>query len=232
MFRFKQFIVHQDRCAMKVGTDGVLLGAWTNAELAKKVLDVGTGTGLLAMMLLQRYPLLALDAIEIDELACEQAIENVQNSPWKDKIRVFQTSYQNFASSEKYDLIVSNPPYFTDSLKNPDDKRALARHNDSLSLYELFSKSKEILTSQGKLSIIYPSKEAYEWILEAKKMGFHCTRLTKVIPKVGANEKRLLIEFSMQEDVCKEDELIIETYNRHEYSEQFIELTKDFYLKM
>ena len=229
-FQFKQFRVEQGQCAMKVGTDGVLLGVWTDVSGAQSILDVGTGTGLIALMLAQRSPA-AIYGIEIDENAAAQAIENVNNSPWSDSIKIEAVSLQTFAENTncRFDLIVSNPPYFNKSLKNPDAQRSAARHTDSLSQKELITAACMLLTGTGRLSVILPPAEGLEFILQAEELGLYCSKKTKVIPRIGASEKRLLLEFSQTKVVCKEDSLLIEK-ERHGYSDEFKELTKGYYL--
>lgn len=217
---------------MKVGTDGVLLGAWTKIGDAKQILDIGTGTGLIALMLAQRSGNSIIDAIEMDEDACLQASENVQRTKWENRIKLFHSRFQDFGLNHKYDLLVSNPPYFSQSLKNPNEKKTLARHNDSLPLSELLLKSKDLLLPTGRMSLILPTSEGTEFIKMASNEGLNCSRLTKVIPKTGFKEKRLLLEFSFQHVVCEETELFIENKERHDYSQQYKDLTKDFYLKM
>ncbi len=229
-FQFKQFAVRQDNCAMKVGTDGVLLGAWANIQSAGRILDIGTGTGLIALMLAQRAPETVIDAIEIEENAYRQACENVGGSLWKNRINVIHQSLQTFESNYLYDLIVSNPPYFSDSLKNPDSSKKIARHTDFLTFNDLIIHSKRLLHPEGRLCIIYPATEASSLIKKALENGFYCFRITKVIPKPNAKEKRLLIEFSLTSAVCAEDEICIESNGRHGYSDEYKTLTKDFYL--
>jgi len=241
MFRFKQFIIQQDRCAMKVGTDGVLLGAWSDVENAAHILDVGTGTGLIALMLAQRNKNAEIDAIEIEKNACEQAAENVSNSPWANRITVFHQTLQDFFPAKKYDMIASNPPYFSQSLKNPNAEKQLARHTDSLTPEDFLRNAKRLLQFNGKLSLIFPANESYHFIKTAKTEGFFCTRLTKVFPKIGAKEKRFLMEFSLSPALCVETDetvtersrsIVIENTHRHEYSEDYKNLTKDFYLNV
>ena len=230
-FRFKQFIVQQDRCAMKVGTDGVLLGAWTEVKDAKRIVDVGTGTGLIALMLAQRSQA-AITALEIDERAASQAAENVANSPFKTQIQVIPTSFQDFifADTSKYDLIVSNPPFFHNSLKGPAEDRKQARHTDSLLPEELIEGCLRLLSPNGSFCVIFPPQEAMLFIEKARMRGFFCTRKTQVIPRLGVNTKRLLLQFELEEKWCKEDFLILETDTRHQYTEAFKQLTADFYL--
>jgi tRNA1Val (adenine37-N6)-methyltransferase len=230
-FKFKQFTIYQDKCAMKVGTDGVLLGAWANCENAKSILDIGTGTGLIALMLAQRSNTL-IDAVEIDEKACIQANENVAKSDWKESIQVLNTPFQDFCKStnKTYDLIVSNPPYFQNSLFAPDKKRTDARHNSNLELDDLINGSLKLMTDNGVLSLILPYLEGTMFILKAAEKGLYCTRQTNVLPKPGREPKRLLLEFMKTKKPLVEQEIIIELNKRHEYSDAYKNLTKDFYL--
>ena len=232
-FSFKQFTVFHHKCAMKVGIDGVLLGAWADVSNAKQVLDVGTGSGLIALMLAQRCDA-EIKGIDIEPNAVIQANDNVNDSPWKQRISIQRTSLQDFGenSPEKYDLIVSNPPYFVDSVKNPDDKKTLARHTDSLSHSELLLYSKLLLTSYGKLAVILPLNQGLEMIQNAEKVNLYCNKTTYVYPKPNAEIKRVLLEFSKEKQAQQINSIIIETSQRHEYSPEFKALVKDFYLKM
>lgn len=216
---------------MKVGTDGVLLGAWANCEESKNVLDIGTGTGLIALMIAQRSSA-KIDAIEIDNEASEQAFENIEKSPWAERINVLNRSFQDFSESitQKYDLIVTNPPYFQNSLFAPDQKRTDARHNSNLQLEELLVGSKKLLNQDGFLSIILPYLEGNMFILKASEMDLYCVRQTKVLTKPNKEPKRLLLEFMKVKKPLVEQEMIIELNKRHEYSEAYKNLTKDFYL--
>ena len=229
-FQFKQFTIEQDRCAMKVGTDGVLLGAWTDVSGVQSILDIGTGTGLIALMLAQRSSA-AIYGIEIDTNAAAQAIENVNNSPWRERIKIEVTSLQVFVKNTdcRFDLIVSNPPYFNKSLKNPDIQRSVARHADSLSQEDLITAACALLSDSGRLSVILPAAEGEGFILRAESSWLYCSKKTKVIPRIGVPEKRLLLEFSRMKGVCREDSLLIEKA-RHDYSDLFKGLTKEYYL--
>jgi len=230
-FKFKQFTIYQEKCAMKVGTDGVLLGAWATCESVQQVLDIGTGTGLISLMIAQRSNAM-IDGIEIDTLASKQAKENVQKSPWTDRINIINKSFQDFINyaDKKYDLIVSNPPYFQNSLFATDQKRTDARHNSNLELQELLVGAKSLMSSGGTLSIILPYLEGNMFILKASELGLFCVRQTKVLPKPGRDPKRLLLEFMQIKKPLVEQEIIIELNKRHEYSEAYKNLTKDFYL--
>ncbi|MFC2150997.1 tRNA1(Val) (adenine(37)-N6)-methyltransferase [Bacteroidota bacterium] len=230
-FKFKQFTIYQDKCAMKVGTDGVLLGAWANCEYGNEFLDIGTGTGLIALMLAQRSNA-TIDALEIDQSACVQANENVKESPWKERINVINNSIQEFTKSsiKKYDLIVSNPPYFQNSLFAPDEKRTDARHNSNLQYEDIINGAINLVKDDGRLSLILPYLEGNMFILKAVEYGLYCIRQTKVLPKPNREPKRLLLEFMKIKKPLIEQEIIIELNKRHEYSEAYKNLTKDFYL--
>jgi len=231
-FQFKQFTVYHDLCAMKVGIDGVLLGAWANAENAEKILDVGTGSGLIALMLAQRNGNALIDAIDIEKSAVRQAEINIQNSAWKERIKAQHISLQDFASTaqNKYDLIVSNPPFFVNSLKTPAKERTNARHADSLTHEELILLSKSLLAPNGKLCVIFPVKEGNLCRIFAEKSGLFCSRMVSVFPKPEAEVKRFLLEFRTEKTETETSTLTIETAVRHQYSAEFTELAKDFYL--
>lgn len=204
-FRFKQFTVWHDCCAMKVGTDGVLLGAWAMLEeqgaaqtrkAIGEVLDIGTGSGLVALMLAQRFPQAEIDAIDIESSAVEQARYNFLQSPWKERVRSFLSPLQEWQTKKRYDLIVSNPPYFQNSLKNPDKGRELARHTDSLTYAELLHYSAQLLAHEGVIALILPAESEDDIIRLGISENLFCTRLTRVYSKAGKPAKRILIEFS------------------------------------
>ncbi|HAF27639.1 MAG TPA: tRNA (adenosine(37)-N6)-methyltransferase TrmM [Bacteroidales bacterium] len=230
-FKFKQFTVHQDKCAMKVGADGVLLGAWASCEHAQTILDIGTGTGLIALMLAQRSNS-SIDAIEIDADACKQAADNANKSPWKERINIINQSFQDFSkeTNKNYDLIVSNPPYFQNSLVAPNPKRTDARHNSNLELEDIIMGSIKLLNENGKLNLILPYLEGNMFIVKAAEYNLFCVRQTKILPKPGAEPKRLLLEFMKTKKPLVEQEIIIELNKRHDYSDAYKNLTKDFYL--
>lgn len=230
-FRFKQFTVWHDQCAMKVGTDGVLLGSWVNCRNTNRILDVGTGSGLIALMCAQRSTG-HIDAIDICHQAYNQATFNVSQSIFTNRIKVFLQSYEEFFTDKKYDLIVSNPPYFEKSLKSPDKNRNIARHNDtSLSFDVLISKSVQLLSDTGKLSVIIPA-DSFETL--HKIASFHhlnLNRKTLVKPKPDATPKRVLTEYSFNQVDPEGNEIAIEL-SRHIYTPEYISLTKDFYLHL
>lgn len=230
-FTFKKFSVRHDRCAMKVGTDGVLLGAWTNVANSRQVLDIGTGTGLIALMLAQRSDRTQITAVDIDSDAVLQASENIIASPWRHRIEVLQKDICTYVGDILFDTIVSNPPYFSNSLKCVDLQRNTARHTDTLTASSLLSKVADLLTPEGCFSVIIPSGQTDEFIQLANVQGLYPSRLTQVITRPGLPPKRSLLEFQKKRQDYTTNELIIEL-ERHVYSKDYIALTKDFYLKM
>lgn len=229
-FQFKQFTVWHDRCAMKVGTDGVLLGAWTSVDTAKHILDIGTGTGLVALMLAQRSRA-SIVALEIDEAAAGQAQENVDRSPWQSRIEVIKTDFKEYVSDKKFDVIVSNPPYFEDSLKCPDLQRTAARHNSTLTYDELLKGVAELLSPDGLFTLIIPTDTENTVKQAASLHALHPVRQLHIITKPNSPSKRTIITFSPQCEECRCEHLLTEIA-RHQYSQEYIALTQDFYLKM
>lgn len=234
-FSFKQFTIHQDRCAMKVGTDGVLLGVLAPTIDSGRILDIGTGTGLVGIMLSQRCPQAMVTGVELDAKAAKQAEENATSTGWK--IKIINKSIQDFSSQceEKFDIIVSNPPYFINSLKAPEKNRNTARHTDELSYEELIESAEKLLSEEGKFSVIIPYSEEENFIGIANKRNLIAVSSVRIIPKVGKEPKRSVITFCR----CKNKincninvtELVIEKEERHCYSDEFKNLTADFYLK-
>lgn len=229
-FQFKQFAVWHDKCAMKVGTDGVLLGAWTSVRNVHRILDVGTGTGLVALMLAQRsLPDTNIVALEIDEAAAEQARENICRSPWENRIEVLQKDFKQFDSLDKFDVIVSNPPYFVNALGCPDQQRNAARHNDALTYEDLLQGVAKLLSREGIFTIVIPT-DVSERVKEIGTMsGLYAVRQLNVVTKPGGSPKRTLISFSFTKQVCLVEEMLTELA-RHKYSEEYIALTKEYYL--
>jgi tRNA1Val (adenine37-N6)-methyltransferase len=234
-FNFKQFSVEQNRCAMKIGTDGVLLGSWTPlANNPFSILDIGTGTGIIALMLSQRSNAQQIDALEIDEDAYEQAVDNFENSPWSDRLFCFHAGLDEFIEEpeDEYDLIVSNPPFYTEDYKTENDQRDLARFADAMPFEDLVKAADLLLSENGILAVIIPYKEEDNFIALAKEYELYPTKITRVKGTPTTEIKRSLLAFSRNENtIILTDELIIETA-RHVYTPEYIKLTKDFYLKM
>jgi len=237
-FRFKQFIIKQSGAAMKVGVDSVLLGVWAfppplTSYSSPLILDVGTGTGLLALMMAQRFPNAIIDAVEIDNEAHQQAVENATNSPWNNRIRLICDDFFNYAENcfHRYNLIICNPPYFTASLKSPNNKRSIARHNDSLPHSSLLVSASKLLTSDGMFAIVLPTAEAISLINEAKTHGLFLKRMLHVQAFPSKPVHRIMLELSKTEFSPENQKLCIEKADRSDYTEEYKQLTKDFYLK-
>lgn len=228
MFQFKQFTIHQDFCAMKVGTDAVLLGAWANG--GDQILDIGTGTGVIALMMAQRFPDAQIMAIDIDEGAVRQAQTNVDASPFANRIRVMHSSLQNYSpftnhpsQSTKFTSIVSNPPFFVDALKAPDHQRSVARHADTLSYAQLMQSASRLLVDDGELSVIIPFDYCRRMEEEATFAGFFPSRVCAVYTTEKKPPRRYLLAFRKQPVFLQKEELIIG-------SDSYRQLTQDFYL--
>jgi len=233
-FTFKQFSVQQDKTAMKVGTDGVLLAAWTPINHNPfSILDIGAGTGIIALMLAQRTHAEQIDALEIDEEAYEQAVENFENSPWGDRLFCFHAGLDEFIEEpeDEYDLIVSNPPFYSENYKTENEQRDLARFQDAMPFEELIEAADLMLSENGIFAVIIPFKEEKDFITLAKEAELYPVKITRVKGTPTSDIKRSLLAFSRNEILnIVIDELIIET-DRHVYTPEYIELTKDFYLK-
>ena len=228
VFHFKRFTIHQDRCAMKVGTDGVLLGAWVEIGDAQQILDIGTGTGLIALMLAQKS-IASIDAIDIDRPSFEQATQNARISPWSDRVRVIHSSLQDFKPGYRYDLIVSNPPYFIDSYAAPGEARNLARSaSASLSYDELLKGVVRLLSNTGRFSVILPHKEGQIFRDKAEQNGLFCNKLLNI--KTGREKpyKRVMMEFSRREEELHETELVLH-FDERNFTDEYKSLTRDYY---
>ena len=231
VFRFKQFNVINDKTAMKVGTDGVLLGAWCDVAAARHVLDVGTGCGVIALMIAQRNAVATIHAIDIEPEAVAEAVLNFQNSPWSNRLEAELIDFNVFGTDEKFDHIVSNPPFFTSGVLPPEGSRNLARHATALSLEELVAHGKQLLTPGGLMSIIVPADAEQLIRRSAVTSGLNIGRLTAVIPVEGAAPKRLLCELVNGDATTVVESMTIQDANRN-YTQQYIDMTRDFYLKM
>lgn len=234
-FQFKQFSIQQDKTAMKVGTDGVLLGAWAPvAHNPYNALDIGAGTGLISLMLAQRCHAEQIDGLEIDADAHEECVENFEASPWGDRLFCYHAGLDDFMEEweEEYDLIVSNPPFYTEDYTSENQQRSTARSESSLPFEDLIEASGIILTENGVLAVIIPFKEEARFCRLAKEEGLFPFKITHVKGTPESPVKRSLLAFSRFEtnDVAT-DELVIETA-RHQYTPEYIALTKEFYLRM
>lgn len=231
-FRFKKFKIKQYKTAAKIGTDAVLLGSWTEIHSGmKNILDIGAGSGIISLMLAQRTENSNIFAIEIDFDAYSECTENFQNSPWNHRLQSIKSDLKEFTSKTKFDLIVSNPPFFTENTLAPDLKRNRARNTVGLSFELLIRKVDELLNSSGVFSVILPYKETEKFCELARKFNLYPFLKTFVKGHKNAPLKRSLMAFSREHKICVCSELVIEI-QRHQYTEDYIELTKDFYLKM
>lgn len=239
MFAFKRFTIQQDRCAMKVGTDGVLLGAWAQVDHCSHILDVGTGTGLIALMAAQRSEA-HIVGIDLDADAVSQASENASASPWSHRIQIMEMDVRAVSSERLamrsdnfplFDAILCNPPYFENSLKSPDAARTMARHTDTLTFDELARSAARLLTPEGEFSVVIPYDRATDMTISAACYGLFATRQAIVYPVEGGNPKRILMAFSRQGAPHTPDTLCIQDARR-QYTPEYVRLVKDFYLKM
>ena len=231
-FQFKQFTVYQDRCAMKVGTDGTLLGAWANAPVsAARILDIGTGTGLVALMMAQRFPEAQVTGIDIDEDAAQQAQENVVGSPFSDRIMINREDATKINDKAGYDAIVCNPPYFVDSLTCPQDQRTLARHAVSLTYESLMHAASKLLKPDGILSLVIPADNQDNVESAAAFEGLFLTRICLIKTTPNKLPKRHLVEFKKHpvEQVNFEEQVLESCPGQR--SDWYHNLTKDFYIK-
>ncbi len=234
IFRFKQFSLNQDRCAMKVGTDGVLLGAWASLEKhPESILEIGAGTGVIALMMAQRSPSQTIDAIELDDHAYEQCTENFESSPWGDRMFCYHAGLDEFVDEweDTYDLIVSNPPFYSEDVSSGDKSRDQARQNQSLPFDELLEGVSRLLSPKGIFSTIIPFKEEEAFLHLAAQLNLFPQRITRVKGNPTSETKRSLLEFVFNATETKIKALTIEI-RRHEYTQEYVDLTKDFYLKM
>lgn len=230
MFQFKQFMIRQDRCTLKVGTDGVVLGAWANVEGAKRILDIGTGTGLLALMAAQRNPIAQVDAIEIDDASADQAKENVAASPWADRIRVHRMDVRKMRSTEKYDLIICNPPFYAGEMASPDERAGVAKHSGELSFSDLAQAVLDHLSDHGKFACIIPINREKELIGVLSDLAIYPSRRCELRYLEDRPAKRLLLEFDRKGTEVKEELLIVE-HQPGEFTLQYKYMLKDFLLK-
>ncbi|WBU87888.1 tRNA1(Val) (adenine(37)-N6)-methyltransferase [Cellulophaga omnivescoria] len=241
-FIFKQFTINQDRCAMKIGTDGVLLGAWASVDHNPySILDIGAGTGIIALMLAQRSAADNIEAIELDADAYEQCTDNFEASDWADRLFCFHAGFDEFVDEyatdeteedELYDLIVSNPPFYAEEVTSGNEARDNARQNTSLPFNELVSGVAKLLTANGRFATIIPYKEEEKFIKLAENFKLYPLKVTRVKGNAKAEVKRSLLEFQKTPSTNLEIKQLVIEEDRHIYTQDYIDLTKDFYLKM
>ena len=230
-FKFKQFTVEQDRCAMKIGTDGVLLGAWVTVNNKPfSILDIGAGTGIIALQLAQRSNAEMVDALEIDANAYEQCVDNFENSPWGDRLFCYHASLEEFVEEieGKYDIVISNPPFYSEDYKTTDESRDMARFKDALPFDELIESASQLLSDEGIFAVIIPRKEEENFVKMASEVNLFPNRICRVRGNISSKEKRSMIEFSFEKISAKIENLTIEI-SRHNYTEEYIKLVQDFY---
>ena len=232
-FQFKQFRIVQEYSAMKVGVDGVLIGSWAVVRGAEHILDIGSGTGMIALMMAQRNPTAIVDAVEIEPKAYQESLFNVQQSPWSERINVECCSFQELAerSGLKYDLIISNPPYFDNGVRAPLESRAQARHSDGLPLSELISGISGLLNKNGKAALVLAAESLSELQQLVQINGLFISRICKVKPNPQKPVFRILVEICESDCTVQHEELLIEFETHFDYTPEYRELTKDFYLK-
>ena len=228
-FKFKEFTIHQNNAAMKIGTDGILLGAWADLSDKKKGIDIGSGTGVISIMLCQRNEILEIDSVEVSERAVVDAKKNIKNCKWNERINLIHKDLKLFSTENKYDLIISNPPYFKKSLKPKDLDRLKARHEESLNYKDVLNFSEKHLLKKGTINLILPIDQKQEVIEYAGKFGLYINKECIVFPKPNKNPHRLLIELSKTKKTLESQSLIIENDGRHNYTDNYKKLTREFY---
>lgn len=233
-FQFKQFTIQQDKTAMKVGTDGVLLGAWANLDFyPNSILDIGAGTGLIALMMAQRCDAETIDAIELNDEAYEQTVENFENSDWGDRLFCYHASLSEFTDEidEKYDFIISNPPFYTSTYKELSEERAMARHSESLTYADLLESTSKLLSENGNCAFIIPFEEEVDFLKIAEENMLYPNRITRVKGALNTVVKRSLLQLSFLKTEPIQSELTLEL-SRHNYTEDYKSLVQDLYLKL
>ncbi|QZT35696.1 tRNA1(Val) (adenine(37)-N6)-methyltransferase [Halosquirtibacter xylanolyticus] len=230
-FRFKQFTIVHEKSGMKVGTDGVLIGAWSDHPAPQRVLDIGSGSGLTPLMLAQRYPV-EITGVEIDPIAAAEAESNIAQSPWKERISIVHTSIQEYKSSHSFDLIVSNPPFFQNGPTSPDPLRKRARHTDSLSFEDLMKSVATLLSENGFFCVILPANQIDYIINIGLHNKLYLNKVCYVRPKQDSAPKRVMLRFCLHEKTRIIEESLFIEKDRHLYSDDYISLTEEFYLKM
>lgn len=229
-FRFKQFTIQQDRCALKVGTDGVLFGAWVNYDGAHRILDIGTGTGVLALITAQRCATANIDAVEIDDAAAEQATENAAASPWSARVRVHRMDVRRMHASELFDLIICNPPYYAGYSTAVDERVGLAKHSDELLFPDLVAAVDRLLSAVGRFAVIIPLNREPELLALAAQVGLKPVRRCVVKYVAHRPAKRVLMELNRLGGAIRQEELTIENTGPFDYTPEYRALISDLML--
>ncbi|MFN6177883.1 MAG: tRNA1(Val) (adenine(37)-N6)-methyltransferase [Flavobacteriales bacterium] len=229
-FRFKQFTIQQDRCALKVGTDGVLFGAWVDHQGAKRILDIGTGTGVLALIAAQRNATATVDAVEIDDDSAAQAAENAADSPWAARVRVHRMDVRRMSTSEPFDLIICNPPYYAGYSASPDSRIGLAKHSDELLFPELIEAVDRLLAGDGRFAVIIPLNREKEFVRESARIGLAPVRRCEVRYVTHRPPKRVLLELDRSGTAVQDEELTIEATGPFDYTPEYRALISDLML--
>lgn len=229
-FRFKRFTIRQDRCALKVGTDGVLFGAWVHYAGSQRILDIGTGTGVLALIAGQRNATARIDAVEIDDASAEQAAENVAASPWADRVRVHRVDVRRMTATEPYDLIICNPPYYAGYSTSPDERIGLAKHSGELLFPDLLSAVDLLLAPSGRFAAIVPLNREMEFRKQAEHVGLMPLRRCTVSYVAHRPPKRVLLEFARSAGEVEEEALTVEATGPFDYTPEYRALISDLML--
>ena len=234
---FKQFTVHDSGCAMKIGTDAVVLGVLANHPHPLNILDIGTGSGVIALMLAQRFPVSSVTALELEPAAFHQASSNFQQSPFNDRLECIESRFQHWstfeANSNEFDLIVSNPPFFSDKPQSPNHARNLARHDDFLSIDEIFEGAKRVVKGDGVLSLVWPVERESDMLAAAESNGFHITTRTEILPTANHTAVRIIAEFTLSKEALSSSEIILEIGEGQErkFTTEYLSLMRGFFLK-
>ncbi|MBY5959807.1 methyltransferase domain-containing protein [Membranicola marinus] len=236
VFHFKQFDVHQDRCLMKVCTDGVLLGSWVSVKGAESAMDIGTGSGVIALMLAQRSAFLhRITGVEIDEGSYQQACSNAAQSPWSERVEMIHAPIQDYIREaiDRFDLIISNPPFFTGGTLSESQPKNEVRHTVKLPHSDLLRAVKQLMSPKGRFSVILPVMEGYRFVELAEQYRLYLSRRTRVFTRPGKPVERFLLEFSHDQGVLLEEkDLYIHEGRKNDFSSEYVNLTRDFYLKL
>lgn len=227
-FQFKHFDIVQKDNAMKVGTDSMVLGAFINSSNRKKGLDIGAGTGVLSLMITQNNPEISIDAVELDELSVKECELNFQNSKWSERLNVHQGDFLEFETEDKYDLIISNPPYYQSTLVNEDDRKANARHEQSLPMRDFIIKARNLLCNEGEFWFIVPADDQHTWKKECSSANLHLVEKISIIGKEGGEAKRVIFVFCNHKAIFEESSFSVRN-RKNGYTEEYKELTRDFH---